>query len=319
MVNVRDCGARGDGTGDDRAALQIAHDRAARTSDRVVVPAGLYVISGPLRWHPQIDIVGAGLDHTTIRAMAPCAAVIDSVQSGALVMGHGRIEGLTLDGAGVATHVVDLAHVAGLELTRLRLMSARQCALRMLGVVTIVVSKVKAQSSWIGVLVDKSPAGEPSRFVTFQRKCVIESNSLWGALVQDSAGIVFDDIDVENNGTPGQEGGGIGTDDLCPEGEGIGVVIRGGWFERNHGMAAIRFYPPKHATALHVVENTHIFSGARRWGIRVNGDGVLTRYDLRNVVAQGASEADISEGGPNCLRTTRHVVASATAYQTTEV
>lgn len=47
-VNVRDCGAAGDGKTDDTAALQKAISRAAQTSRCVRVPPGRYVTSKPL-------------------------------------------------------------------------------------------------------------------------------------------------------------------------------------------------------------------------------------------------------------------------------
>lgn len=57
MLDVREFGAKGDGTSDDTAAIQEALDRAARTQGTVFVPEGVY-LSGELRLAPHVGMRG---------------------------------------------------------------------------------------------------------------------------------------------------------------------------------------------------------------------------------------------------------------------
>ena len=66
-VNIKWFGAKGDGITDDYAAIQAAIDFARDNKLIVFIPAGLYIISYPLRIYSFTRIVGAGKDHVTLR------------------------------------------------------------------------------------------------------------------------------------------------------------------------------------------------------------------------------------------------------------
>jgi hypothetical protein len=64
VVNVRDFGATGDGTTDDRSAIQQAINAASGT---VYVPPGTYACSGEITLKPQLTILGAGYLNSIIK------------------------------------------------------------------------------------------------------------------------------------------------------------------------------------------------------------------------------------------------------------
>jgi hypothetical protein len=72
-LNVRDFGAKGDGTTDDLAAIKAAVAAAATKSATVRFPAGKYRIAGPIYWPrgASVSIRGDGLSSTTIVGGAP--------------------------------------------------------------------------------------------------------------------------------------------------------------------------------------------------------------------------------------------------------
>jgi hypothetical protein len=59
-VNVRDYGATGSGTGDDRAAIQAAIDALPTAGGTVYLPAGLYRVTAPLVLRSNLVLIGDG-------------------------------------------------------------------------------------------------------------------------------------------------------------------------------------------------------------------------------------------------------------------
>lgn len=58
-LNVKDFGAIGDGKHDDTAAIQSAIDTAAKTGDRLNMPAGKYLVTKSINVQPGVSIQGA--------------------------------------------------------------------------------------------------------------------------------------------------------------------------------------------------------------------------------------------------------------------
>ena len=85
VLDVRDFGARGDGTTDDTAAIQAALDHDPSGNRIVYLPPGTYRVSDQLRWPPSSDersrsgsahkrtiLQGAGRDRSVIRLQDNC-------------------------------------------------------------------------------------------------------------------------------------------------------------------------------------------------------------------------------------------------------
>ncbi|MGC8863790.1 MAG: glycosyl hydrolase family 28-related protein, partial [Armatimonadota bacterium] len=68
VVNVRDFGAKGDGTTDDTAAFQAALDSIADKGGTVSVPAGTYLIKTHLRIPNDVTLEGVWQIPTCFRA-----------------------------------------------------------------------------------------------------------------------------------------------------------------------------------------------------------------------------------------------------------
>lgn len=95
VLNVRDWGAKGDGTTDDTTALQRALDAAGPAGGTVLVPSGRYRFTLPLgiRGHGT-ELVGLG--GSRLVAATLLDRLIDSNNFSGL-----RFHGLTIEGAGV--------------------------------------------------------------------------------------------------------------------------------------------------------------------------------------------------------------------------
>jgi hypothetical protein len=297
-----------------QSTLQALHDAALAADAPLDLPAGTYWIDQPLVWNPRVTLRGAGVDRTFIKPSQAMAALV-TASNAITTVTHGGLSDLTLDGCGAGCDGLSLSLVARVELARLRMTRCR-FGLKGAGIVSIVAERVELQSSFIGAYLTASQGGEQCSYTSF-RDCVFTSNTGWGWLADCSAGSVLEHTEFYNNGTPGQDGGGIGIADACRYGEGKALTLRDAWMENNHGQAAIRIYAPQSAVAMHTIADVSIFGGSRRWGIRINGNGpIQTGYHLEDVAAQGASEADVSEGGPLCVRrVTGALIAGVTAYQ----
>lgn len=69
-INVKDCGARGDGATDDTEAIQRAIDAATQTGESVEFPAGEYLVSGPLTFPLSLPSIEPEPAQTPIRQEA---------------------------------------------------------------------------------------------------------------------------------------------------------------------------------------------------------------------------------------------------------
>ena len=102
MRAVTEYGASGDGTGDDREAIQAAVDDAHEAGgDRVSLPAGEYRIEGPITHRSSVHLVGDGMGATTIRAGGEGFAALEGFGEPDDPLEDLSVERLTVDASGV--------------------------------------------------------------------------------------------------------------------------------------------------------------------------------------------------------------------------
>ncbi len=70
VINVKDWGAVGDGTTDDKAAIQSALTSVASTGGSVYLPSGVYIVSDAVWIKSNTHVYGDGIDATTIKRQA---------------------------------------------------------------------------------------------------------------------------------------------------------------------------------------------------------------------------------------------------------
>ncbi|MEH1097896.1 glycosyl hydrolase family 28-related protein [Micromonospora sp. CPCC 205561] len=95
VVNVREHGAKGDGTADDTAALQAAIDRVRSTGGIVFLPPGTY-LTRRLTLHSRVHLRGSGGDATTLRLKAGANSAILESEGFARLSGTRSDDGITL-------------------------------------------------------------------------------------------------------------------------------------------------------------------------------------------------------------------------------
>ncbi|WP_327051152.1 glycosyl hydrolase family 28-related protein [Halomicrococcus gelatinilyticus] len=102
MRSATDYGAAGDGTGDDRAAIQAAVDDAhGAGGDRVCLPAGEYRVEGPITHRSGVHLVGDGMGATTIRGEGAGFAVLEGFGDPDDPLTDLSVAEMTVDASGV--------------------------------------------------------------------------------------------------------------------------------------------------------------------------------------------------------------------------
>lgn len=96
-INVKDYGAKGDGSSDDTLAIQAALSAGGGTI--VIIPPGIYIISASLTITPGTNVTGSGLNGSVLRAQAGASFdhLLGVTQSGQLNYSV-EISNLVLDG-----------------------------------------------------------------------------------------------------------------------------------------------------------------------------------------------------------------------------
>lgn len=131
MIDVKTCGAKGDGLADDTAAFQAAIKLASSSDGCVYVPKGNFRITSSLLLNDSITIKGANRYSSTLLQQCPTAVVINSTTAVSIESLHIKCQstggasilvntgkshtfcGLIIDGAYDGIHFVaaDLWHV----------------------------------------------------------------------------------------------------------------------------------------------------------------------------------------------------------------
>lgn len=102
MFDVTDYGAIGDGTGDDRDAIQAAVEDAYEAGGgRVVLPAGEYRVEGPITLRSGVHLVGEGMGATSLVADGDDFSVIDGFGEPGDPLTDLAVEAMTIDASAV--------------------------------------------------------------------------------------------------------------------------------------------------------------------------------------------------------------------------
>lgn len=204
IVNVKDFGAKGDGTTDDTAAIQAAITTAHAAGGHIVfIPGGQYRITGTLTVYQYVKIVGVGSDrynssgtYGTKFLHRPAATadfmIVKRDPAGPYPSGYGEValEGFTVDGD--ATNSRDGIYVQTAKVLARDLVVDHFTgkAMRFSGAIHSVIEAVLVRNSDYGFFFDPDPA-LLSTTVAF-RSTYSRANRV-GARIDNAQGVTFTD------------------------------------------------------------------------------------------------------------------------------
>lgn len=110
-LDARSFGVTMSGRDDDSAALQRAIDAAHRDRKILLIPGGVALLEKPLSLRGrELSILGVGMERTILRASARMDVLIDAREDQDKIVSPFEIEGLSLDGNGMATTVLAIGY-----------------------------------------------------------------------------------------------------------------------------------------------------------------------------------------------------------------
>ncbi len=288
--DVTKFGALGDGRTDDTGAVRAAV-AAAGAGGVVLFPPGTFRV-GSIEWSQNVTLRGAGADVSVLKSNA--AETMLTLAADRVTHVNGVVRDLTLDGAFQAPQGLCFRHAARFFLDRVIVQNFTTRGLDVVGSLVFQATRCQILNCGIGIEGATSPGADAN--LVALRDCVITSNRRCGVRWRSGSMLLLDGCDLEDNGTAGDDAASaLHVSGLCAASEGIGLVVDRCWFEGNHGHSAVWIDPPASSGALHVIQNSQIFAGNRRFGVYVDGTRP-TRYFLQNVVAQNAFRADFYDG-----------------------
>lgn len=105
VYNAKGYGALGNGSADDRAAIQAAIDAASAAGGGIVhVPPGTYKGGAALKLKSYVTLRGAGRTATTLKLDAAVGATVNIVELSSARQEQVAVEDMTLDGNSVGQH-----------------------------------------------------------------------------------------------------------------------------------------------------------------------------------------------------------------------
>ncbi len=187
-INVKQYGAMGDGTTDDRAAFQNAIDAASHGYGRVVIPSGSYYLgsTGPLLLPPDatgIEIAGSGRDAVTIilSATVPAFLYFDRSADHDLFQNI-TVSDLTVDRNNVASEMC--AVIGSVDSSRIPLQRARfdNIAVRRVNSVNVPADRTLATIDRNISFWTKHPDASPEGTQDYITNILVEDCTLEGGL-----------------------------------------------------------------------------------------------------------------------------------------
>jgi len=251
VISVKYFGAKGDGVGDDRQALQSAFNVAAATSTPLYLPPGTYNVSagisvtlsnssGPLSsGGRRLSISSAGVANTAIRYTGTAAITVLTV------MVTGGESSLTIDGLRIMT--TDANHglrnstglhigggLANFHLSNLAV-SFFNLGVNLLDAGEGMITNLLSEYNHVGLYAAPDAAGIAPNAIHFN-SCHFNSNSLYGVHIQNGHTNTFTGCSFLSNGPDG-----LGTSsnarailiNYAGYNGGTGIIANGNYFESN--------------------------------------------------------------------------------------
>lgn len=123
MVSVKQYGAKGDGTTDDTAAIQAAHDAIfAAGGGALFLPAGTYKTTAPIIWKTKVSLFGTGIATSVIKPVGDVQSAIKNITdyTAAAPMTDVTFADFAIDGSAMTIPGAYSAYYKGFYITQMK-------------------------------------------------------------------------------------------------------------------------------------------------------------------------------------------------------
>jgi hypothetical protein len=299
-INVKDYGARGDGSTDDTAAISAAFTAAASAKKDVYLPAGIYSVTcltyTSASYTSQFSIYGEGRNLTNIKQTAAqvCPVLVIGDSAATNYMANIWLRGITF----TAFSNTSPSAVTSYNLVRSRfddvLVTGAAVGYLQNGGISDTLN-LDAISNGIGVkLVNFSGSAAGNYPNNIRLSGVFATNATYGLWVDGGTQIECDACDIEGNGTVlGAASGGVYVGPNIGLEFGLslpstGLTLRNGWFEQNMGDADVQFNSGRNA-----IHDTWFYSQAAQttYDVHIN----LGNYTVTNTQSAFTKTSNIKD------------------------
>ncbi|MDV3774063.1 hypothetical protein CMU14_13350 [Elizabethkingia anophelis] len=249
---------------------------AESTKKEIIFPNGIIKHNG-IAYKQGVVMRGKGINNTTLLNEGGTFSIydLDTNNSNNWVNGA-LIQDMTIDGGNVANIGLNIRNHFYISVIRVVFRRFKQYCVRMEGVLTPYFSMVKLQQSKNGLYATYSASSSLGYMQDNMQRytmCYFAELENLCADFDRGANIVFDQCNFENSGVLNDNNtGGIRATNLCPYGEGTGLVVQNGWSEGIRGS----FFNISNSGGKHNISNQIIMrqgNGAGDGGTAVLNNG----------------------------------------------